>query len=140
MSKQNSVSFYLEQELQKYMTPEAKNYILVSWYKRMFPYIPFDTGILASTIEISDEERKKKNIRFTPEQAMEIGINEIKSNPDNVIHFKSPYASTQYDGLDFNFRTDQHQLAQAHWAQVAADLHGEQIVQELKDAIKNNKI
>lgn len=139
MTNEKSVSFYMEQELQKHMTPEAKNYALVSWYKQMFPYIPFDTGILASTIEIPEEERKKKDIRFTPEEAKEIGINEIKSNPDNVIHFKSPYATRQYYGEDFNFRHDQHSLAQARWGEVAADLHGDEIVQELKDFVKRSE-
>lgn len=143
MAKGKSVSFYMEQELKKYMTPEAKNYFLCAWYRYMFPYIPFDTGIMASLMDFPDDEEALKEflkIKLTPEQARELGLTIIEQDPRNVIHFKAPYASTQYDGLNFNFRTDQHSLACARWAEVAADLHGEQIVQELKDAIKNNKI
>ena len=115
----------MEQELKKYMTPEAKNYFLCTWYRYMFPYIPFDTGVLASLTAMSGEN-------LSPYDAMQKGLESIRADSRNVIHFKAPYASTQYDGLNFNFRTDQHPLACAKWAEVAADLHGEQIINELK--------
>ena len=127
-----TVSFYMEQELQKYMTPEAKNFFLCSWYRYMFPYIPFDTGVLASTTAMSNE-------KISIDESMELGLESIRSNPQNVIHFKAPYASTQYDGLNFNFRTDQHPLACARWAEVAANLHGEEIINELKRYVRSEK-
>ncbi len=134
MPKHKSVSFYLEEELKKFMTPEAKNFTLVSWYRYMFPYIPFNTGLLASLMDIQE----KTNL--SPEQAMLLGIEAIENNPRNVIHFRAPYASVQNDGDNFNFTKDLHPLAQAHWEQVAADLHGEQIVTELKKYVhrRNN--
>lgn len=122
----------MEEELKKYMTPEAKNYLLCSWYRYMFPYIPFDTGVLASLMAVSDEE-------ILPYDAMQKGLENIRSDSRNVIHFKVPYASTQYDGINFNFRTDQHPLACAKWAEVAADLHGEQIINELKLFVRSDK-
>lgn len=132
MPNNKSVSFYMEKELQKYTSPSAMNFFACTWYRYMFPYIPFDTGALASTMAISENG-------ISPEQAMQIGLESIQNNPQNVIHFKAPYASRQYEGLDFNFRTDQHPLACAQWGQVAADLHGEQIVQEFKYHIKRSE-
>lgn len=127
MAKKN-VSFFMENELQKYMTPEAKQFALSEWYRFMFPYIPFVTGTLASTTEFS-------GTNLTPEQAMLQGLESIEDN----IHFRVPYASNQNNGDNFNFTKDLHPMAQAHWEQVAADLHGDQIVKELKDFIKRSE-
>ena len=122
----------MEKELKKYITPEAKNFLLCTWYRYMFPYIPFDTGVLASTMAMGNEN-------ISPQIAMETALEAIQNNADNVIHFKAPYASRQYEGVGFNFRTDQHPLAQAQWGKVAADLHGEQIVKELKYFIQRSE-
>lgn len=127
----------MEKELQMYMTREAKNFFLCTWYRYMFPYIPFKTGLLASLMAVSEDA--EQNITISPEQSMMMGLEAIKADPNNVIHFKAPYANRQYEGTDFNFTRDLHPLAQAHWAQVAADLHGEQIINELKQYIAKEK-
>ncbi len=136
MATDKNVSFYMEKELQKYMTPESKNFALISWYRYMFQYIPFRSGIMAS---LMDYPKDTKNIILTPEQAMLLGIEYIKNDAENVIHFRAPYASVQYEGNNFNFTKDLHPLAQAQWAQVAADLHGEQIIKELKQFIQRSE-
>lgn len=133
MSTNKNVSFYMEKELQKYMTPEAKNFFLCTWYRYMFPYIPFKTGLLASLMDFAENEN------FSPEQAMLMGLETIQNDPRNVIHFRAPYAERQYEGTDFNFTRDLHPLAQAHWAQVAADLHGEQIIKEYAAFVKRSE-
>ena len=80
-----------------------------------------------------------KNIeQLSPDYALKLAIDNIQSNPDNVIHFRAPYASRQNEGDNFNFTKDLHPLAQAHWEQVAADLHGEQIIDEIKAFIKRS--
>lgn len=137
-TSQKNVSFYLEKELQNYITPEAKNFFLCTWYRYMFPYIPFKTGLLASLMDLP-EGSAQENISLSPDIAMLIGLETIENDPRNVIHFKAPYANRQYEGEDFNFTKDLHPLSQAHWAQVAADLHGEQIMKELKLYIERSK-
>ena len=117
------------------MTPEVVNHGLVAWYKFMFEYIPFRSGLMASLIDIPEDA---KNIQLTPDEALAAGIREIQSNPDNVIHFKAPYASWQNGGEGFNFTRDMHPSAMAHWEQVAADVHGEQIVKEIKNFVKRS--
>lgn len=138
MPSEKNVSFYMEKELQRYMTPEAKNFFLCTWYRYMFPYIPFRTGLLASLMSLP-ENVKAENIDFSPDEAMLIGLDMIQLDPRNVIHFRAPYANRQYEGADFNFTRDLHPLAQAHWAQVAADLHGEQIVKEYAAFVKRSE-
>lgn len=136
MPTEKSVSFFMEKELQRYMTPEAKNFFLCTWYRYMFPYIPFVSGTMASLMAVSDDA---ENIILSPEQAMALAIESIQNDPRNVIHFKAPYSNRQYEGLDFNFTRDLHPLAQAQWAQVAADLHGEQIMTEFKGFVERSK-
>ena len=135
---EKNVSFYLEKELQRYMTPEAKNFFLCTWYRYMFPYIPFRTGLLASLMDLPEGENAE-NITFSPDEAMLLGLETIENDPRNVIHFRAPYANRQYEGTDFNFTRDLHPLAQAYWAQVAADLHGEQMMKELKLFIESER-
>ena len=135
MSHKN-VSFYMEQELQKYMTPAAKNFFLCTWYRYMFPYIPFRTGLMASLIDIPEDT---KNFNISPDTALQMGLAAIKADPENVIRFKAPYAERQYNGENFNFARDLHPLAQARWAQVAAELHGEQIVKEYAGYVKRSE-
>lgn len=136
MPTEKSVSFFMEKELQRYLTPEAKNFFLCTWYRYMFPYIPFVSGTMASLMSVSNDA---ENIKLSPEQAMALAIESIQNDPRNVIHFKAPYSNRQYEGLDFNFTRDLHPLAQAQWAQVAADLHGEQIMTEFKGFVERSK-
>ena len=138
MSHNKNVSFYLEKELQKYINPEAKNFFLCTWYRYMFQYIPFRSGVMASLMNFPEKD-VANNVNLSPDTALLMAFEEIQNNPENVIHFKAPYANRQYDGTDFNFTRDLHPLAQAHWAQVAADLHGEQIIKEFKAYIERSK-
>lgn len=136
MSK--TVSFYMEKELQRYMTPEAKNFFLCTWYRYMFPYIPFRSGVMASLMDFPDG-KSAEFVNLSPDEALLMGLQAIENNPENVIHFRAPYANRQYEGTNFNFTRDLHPLAQAHWAQVAADLHGEQIIKEFKSYVERSK-
>lgn len=128
MAVNQDVSFYMERALQKATSPDAKRFFLMDWYRKMFPYIPFVTGMLASTMDIE--------MQRTPEQSMMAGLESIDQN----IHFKAPYASNMYYGDGFNFTKDQHPLAQARWAQVAADLHGQELVDDLREFIRRESL
>lgn len=128
MATEQNVSFYMEKALQKAISPKAKQFFLMEWYRKMFPYIPFVTGMLASTTDIEK--------LFSPKEAMETGLENIDQN----IHFKAPYASNMYYGDGFNFTKDQHPWAQARWAQVAAELHGQELVDSLKEFIRRESL
>ena len=138
MPHNKKVSFYMERELKRYTSPEAKNFFLCTWYRYMFPYIPYRTGLMASLMAIP-EDKATQSTKLSPEEAMRIGLENIRNDPQNVIHFKAPYANRQYEGTNFNFTRDIHPLSMAHWAQVAADLHGEQIMKEFKGYVERSK-
>lgn len=131
------ISFYMESEMKKYMTPEAKNFFLCTWYRYMFPYIPYRTGLMASLMSYSEETANETML--SADESMLLGLESIKNDPENVIRFRAPYAARQYEGAHFNFTRDMHPLAQAYWGQVAADLHGEQIINEYIAFIKRSE-
>lgn len=81
----------------------VKEFSLQTWYRYMFPYIPYRTGALASTVKFESDG----------------------------IHFAVPYAQRIYFGTDFNFSKEVHPLAQAHWAETAMDIHGKAIADEI---------
>ena len=136
MATEQNVSFYMEKALQKATSPDVKRYFLTEWYRKMFPYIPFVTGTLASTMDFEDG----RQIHLTEAEAMKIGHENIENSADINIHFKAPYASNMYYGDGFNFTKDQHPWAQARWAQVAAELHGQELVENLKKYIRRESL
>lgn len=125
---------YMDEELKKFVTPEAKNELLCIWYRYMFGYIPFRSGLMASLIDIPDDT---KDFKISPEAALGLALQAIEADPENVIRFKAPYAQRQYYGDDFNFTKDLHPKAQARFAQVALELHREQILREFTGYILN---
>ena len=127
MAEQN-ISFVLDEKLQKIVSPDATKYLLQQWSIKMFPYIPFVTGTLASTYDIEQ--------RMSPDEAMVAGLENIEQS----IHFKAPYASNMYYGEGFNFTRDQHPQAQARWAEVARDLHGEELSKAFVEYITRKEI
>lgn len=93
----------LEEPIKKLLTPEAVSFMYQTFYNKMFPYIPFVTGNLASDYTIEEDG----------------------------IHFNAIYSTRQYFGTEFNFTKDQHPLAQALWADVAWNTHEKEINEEL---------
>lgn len=106
-----TVGAYLNDMLSRMVSPEAKEELLIEWYKSMYEYIPFVTGNLANNISIQSDG----------------------------IHFKVPYARRQYYGDNFNFTKDQHPLAQARWGNVAWDLHQEEIMNDFINYLKKGE-
>lgn len=61
--------------------------------KLLNPYVPFDTGTLANTAEVSETS----------------------------VTYIQPYARRMYYGEDFNFNTDYHPFATHHWLDALKD-------------------
>ncbi len=92
-------------------------------YKLMFDFIPFQTGMLATTTNIEGHYSKKA--------ANSIGL--LGGNiTDKGIHFTAPYARRMYYGDGFNFRKDKHPLATSRWAEAMLAARGE----KLRDGIE----
>lgn len=106
-------------------SPECMTFTLQTWYRYMLPYIPFDTGTLASGMRIADRA-------LTDAEALEAMLGTI----DQQITFNAPYANRLYHGQNFNFNTEHHPLACAEWGRVSMDIHGSQITDEVAQFIK----
>lgn len=75
------------------------------------PYVPFRTGALAGTVEITSK----------------------------YLRYIVPYAHKMYEGEGFDFRTDTHPLATARWDQVAMKNGGKQKLAKSYTAYINKK-
>lgn len=129
----------VKDKLTQVVTPENQIFLLQTWYRYMFKYIPYDTGGLASTYNIKSKQR------MSPQQSQQMG--EAGINSDNAgigsvdlgkgttrlpaeIRFKAPYAHKIYYGTYMNFKKEMHPNACALWGEVSKNLHGAQIGKE----------
>ena len=71
------------------------------------PYVPFLTGMLSQTLEI------------TPE----------------YVRYTQPYAHYQYNGVGFNYTRDYHPLASAEWDQAMLENNRENFEEEIKQLV-----
>lgn len=112
---------------------EVKIFALETWYRYMFPYIPFRTGVLASTTHLKyqtgDMIKEVIEIRDANGKVIDTKIPSVSVKGDGI-HFNVPYASRMYHG-DFNFRRESHPLATNYWGEVAFNKHGKAIADEI---------
>lgn len=108
-------------------SPECMTFTLQTWYRYMLPYIPFDTGLLASGMRMSDDAMTDSDAQ----------VKMIKTI-DQQITFNAPYANRLYNGVGFNFNTEHHPLACAEWGRVAMDIHGAKITDEVLNYMKRS--
>lgn len=135
----------VNKKIEKVITPESQIFVLQTWYRYMFKYIPYDTGALASTYNI--KERK----RMLPDQAQQMGEQGINADNSGIgtvvftgkrtrlpaeIRFKAPYAHKVYNGTYMNFKKDMHPNACALWGEVSKNIHGAQIGKEFNEFIR----
>ena len=147
MSKQfdEVLNVAVNNKLTQILTPESQIFLMQTWYRYMFKYIPYDTGALASTMNI--KERK----RMSPQQAQQMGESSINTDNSGIatvkisggrtrlpaeIRFKVPYAHRIYNGTYMNFKRDMHPNACARWGEVSKNLYGAQIGKEFNEFIR----
>ena len=125
-----SISFYLEKNLQKFVTPEVKKAGLVSWYKRMFKFIPFETGLTASTITIEDD-----GIHFKAPNARFLYYGKLMVSPTTGSSWAKEGETKVKTNINLKYSKEQRPNACAFWAKVAAELYGDAISKEIKNTI-----
>jgi hypothetical protein len=77
------------------------------WWRLYEPWVPMQSGTL---------------------------YNQVTVTPGQIEH-TVPYAHYQYNGKDFNFRTDKHALASAEWDQAAKPTQESKLISALQDFI-----
>ena len=125
-----SISIYLEKNLQKFSTPEAKRVGLVSWYKRMYKFIPFETGLTASNITIEDD-----GIHFKAPNARFLYYGKLMVSPTTGSSWAKRGETKRKTNINLKYSKEQHPNACAFWAKVAGDLYGDAISKEIKTYI-----
>lgn len=81
----------------------------------MDKYVPFDTGALAETVVIDGN---------------------VTSNvSESYITYTQPYAHRIYEGDDFDFQTDKHELATSHWDKQMVTAEISEIEEELQNFV-----
>ena len=129
-----NVSFYLERELQKFKTPTVKNFALAAWYKRMYPYIPFENGILADNVSIEED-----GLHFKNPQARYLYYGMLMVSPTTGSAWAKKDERKVLTNKALTMSHEQHPLACAKWGEVAANLHGDVISKEIKEFILSLK-
>ena len=125
-----TISFYLKKNLQEFVAPEAKRAGLVSWYRRMFKFIPFETGLTASNITIEDD-----GIHFKAPNARFLYYGKLMVSPTTGSPWAKEGEKKYKTNINLKYSKEQHPNACAFWAKVAADLYGDAISKEIKKYI-----
>ncbi len=81
------------------------------WNKLIFPYVPFNTGTLAESVDISAE----------------------------AITYKTPYASAVYT-QNRNFRKDLHPLASSKWDKAAEPTEKPKLIAALQAYVDSGRL
>lgn len=129
-----TVSFYLKQKLKKMTSSEAKKFLLAEWYKQMYPYIPFQNGIMANNISIEDD-----GIHFKGPQARYLYYGMLMVSPTTGSAWAKKGETKVPTSTPLHYSHEQHPLACAEWGKVVTHLKGDTIVQEFKKYILSKK-
>lgn len=81
------------------------------WNRLIFPYVPFDTGTLAESVNISAD----------------------------CIEYRAPYASSVYS-QNRNFRKDKHPLATARWDEAAEPTQKPKLIEALQAYVDSGRL
>lgn len=125
----------IEKGIDDIIDDEFKKYMHEEFYKLMFPYIPYDTGALAST---TDYELNLFNIKLSEEQSMNIGLTSGNIDTEGIT-FNAPYAEDAYYNQQ-NWHKDKHPLATSEWGQVAFNAHEQELVNTLQEYLNRRVI
>ena len=101
----------IPKELRKINNPAFWKFAHTEWNKLIFPYVPFNTGTLAESTDISAE----------------------------AITYKTPYASAVYT-QNRNFRKDLHPLASSEWDKAAAPTQKPKLIEALQKYVDSGRL
>lgn len=102
----------VKRKLERLNQPATKFKIHTTLAEMCNPYVPYNTGRLANSVQVSQD-----GVRY--------------SAVDNG----HQYAAEAYRGLNMDFRTDKHPLASAHWDKAMLRDHRDEFNQKVKDIL-----
>lgn len=126
---EESLKLVIENVLNKTLDDNFYEFMHEEFYKLMFKYIPYNTGVLASTTDVFVDE----NNYLSDEMSMSLGLSSGNISADGIT-FTAPYAEdTYYNTFGFNWHTDKHPNATSNWAKVALESEGETLKAALEE-------
>lgn len=129
---QESFKSALEAKLNNLLDDDFYTFMHEEFYKLMFKYIPYDTGTLASTLDIKLDERTY----LSDEQSMSMGLSSGNINSDGIT-FNAEYAADiYYNTYGFNFHKEKHPHATEEWGKVALDSEQQSLVNSLNEYLE----
>ena len=131
MSK-TTISVYMQKSLQRLMSPEAKRVGLNAWYRYMYKFIPFGSGLLADDISIDEN-----GIHFYSPQARYLYYGILMVSPTTGSSWAKAGETKVKTSTALQYSAEQHPNACAEWGKVAMDLYGDAIMNELKQYLLN---
>ena len=132
----------LEKEINNALDDNFKIFMHQEFYKLMFPYIPFRTGCLSSTLSETNYPIKEPVIA-DDEYAISLALNiyaiSLALNSGNIdetgIEFTANHAEDCYYG-GRTFNPTYHPLATANWGEIAFNANKEELENILTDYLE----
>lgn len=123
----------LEKEINNALDDNFKIFMHQEFYKLMFPYIPFRTGCLSSTLAETNYPIKEPGIA-NDEYVISLALN--SGNIDETgIEFTANHAEDCYYG-GRTFNPTYHPLATANWGEIAFNANKEELENILTDYLE----
>lgn len=124
----------LENAINNILDDDFKTYMHEEFYKLMHKYIPYDTGNLASTLNI------EYPLGYTMNDETSISIGLTSGNIDSTgITFNADYAEECYYGNKI-FKQEKHPLATSNWGEIAFISEQENLINKLNEYIDRRTI
>lgn len=105
------VNLNMQSILNKAANPTVMKYAHARLWAFCDPYVPMDSGMLASNVTPSEK----------------------------YLVYKSPYAARMYTGDSYNFRKDKHQKATSRWNKAMMAEKGDLFAEDITNAIKQGE-
>lgn len=130
-------SVEIPKHLAKINNADFWKFAATEWWRLMYPYIPFSTGVLMSTTDISVKEKMTEQEAIN--KALSSNNFKAEGNCTGVINFNAPYAHAAYDS-NRGFRTDTHPLASSKWDKAAEPTEKPKLIAALQKYVDSGRL
>ncbi len=128
----------IESNLDKVRDKEFWLFAANEWWRLVTPYVPMDSGALATTTDIEVPKGEKLSESVIESIAKSSG--NIKGKEGYAeIEYISPYAEPMYEN-DYNFRTDKHPLASSQWDKAAEPQQKPKLIGAMQDYVDSGRL
>ena len=129
-----NVSAYLDDKLRDMLDEDTMQLANSSLYEASIPYTPKETGTLAESVYIQAD-----GIHYKMPYANYLHEGKLMVDPNTGSPIARKHAKKVLTDTDLNISREKNPYATAHWGEMTADLHGDDIAKIVKDYILTKK-